>query len=33
MIDQKPTEAELEILAVLWKKGPSTVREVNEELA
>lgn len=27
-----PTEAELEILRVLWTKGPSTVREVNEEL-
>jgi predicted transcriptional regulator len=25
----KPTEAELEILAVLWDQGPSTVREVN----
>ena len=28
-----PTDAELEILRVLWTKGPSTVREVNEELA
>ncbi len=28
-----PTEAELEILRVLWSKGPSTVRVVNEELA
>ena len=28
-----PTDAELEILRVLWSKGPSTVREVNEELA
>lgn len=28
----KPTEAELEILQVLWQKGPSTVREVNEEI-
>lgn len=24
-----PTESELEILQVLWGKGPSTVREVN----
>jgi len=24
-----PTESELEILQVLWEKGPSTVREVN----
>ena len=27
-----PTEAELEVLAVLWDRGPSTVREVNEVL-
>ncbi|TXK37776.1 BlaI/MecI/CopY family transcriptional regulator [Pontibacter qinzhouensis] len=29
---QKPTEAELEILQLLWQHGPSTVRFVNEEL-
>jgi predicted transcriptional regulator len=29
----KPTEAELEILAVLWSRGPSTVREVHEAVA
>ena len=28
----KPTESELEILSVLWNKGPSTVREVNDEM-
>jgi BlaI family transcriptional regulator, penicillinase repressor len=28
----RPTEAELEILTVLWTKGPSTVREVHEEI-
>lgn len=28
----KPTDAELEILNVLWKDGPSTVRHVNEVL-
>lgn len=28
----KPTEAELEILQVLWKKGPSTVREIHETI-
>jgi len=28
----KPTEAELEILQILWKFGPSTVRFVNDEL-
>lgn len=25
----KPTEAELEILRILWSKGPSSVRNVN----
>ena len=29
----KPTEAELEILQILWKHGPATVREVHERLA
>ena len=28
----KPTESELQILEVLWARGPSTVREVFEEL-
>jgi predicted transcriptional regulator len=28
----RPTDAELEILGVLWARGPSTVREVHEEL-
>lgn len=27
-----PTEAELEILRVLWERGPSTVREVHAEV-
>src|SRR5580704_9440666 len=27
-----PTGAELEILTVLWRLGPSTVREVHEQL-
>lgn len=27
-----PTKAELEILHVLWKLGPSTVRQVNDEI-
>jgi BlaI family transcriptional regulator, penicillinase repressor len=26
----RPTEAELEILTVLWSRGPSTVRDVHE---
>jgi BlaI family transcriptional regulator, penicillinase repressor len=29
----KPTESELEILNILWHNGPSTVRQVHEELA
>jgi predicted transcriptional regulator len=29
----RPTEAELEILGVLWGRGPSTVREVQEAMA
>jgi predicted transcriptional regulator len=28
----KPTDAELSILGVLWRRGPSTVRDVFEEL-
>lgn len=28
----EPTKSELEILQVLWENGPSTVREVNNEL-
>jgi predicted transcriptional regulator len=31
-IPAEPTKSELEILQVLWDKGPSTVREVNNEL-
>jgi BlaI family transcriptional regulator, penicillinase repressor len=26
----KPTEAELELLRLLWERGPSTVREIHE---
>jgi BlaI family penicillinase repressor len=29
---QKPTASELEILRVLWSRGPSTVREVYDDL-
>jgi BlaI family transcriptional regulator, penicillinase repressor len=28
----RPTPAELEILRVLWEQGPSTVREVQQQL-
>ena len=28
----KPTEAELEILTVLWSTGPATVRKVHDEI-
>lgn len=30
---QNPTPSELEILQVLWSRGPSTVREVQEALS
>ena len=30
---QKPTASELEILRVLWTRGPSTVREVHNALS
>jgi BlaI family transcriptional regulator, penicillinase repressor len=30
---QLPTDAELAILTVLWRRGPSTVRDVHEELS
>jgi BlaI family penicillinase repressor len=29
----QPTDAELEILRVLWERGPSTVREVHEVIS
>jgi len=29
----RPTESELAILRVLWEKGPSTVRQVNDVLS
>lgn len=29
----KPTDAELAILRVLWERGPSTVRQVYDEIA
>ena len=28
-----PTPSELEILQILWTRGPSTVREIHDELA
>lgn len=28
----RPTDAELLVLRVLWRRGPSTVRQVHEEL-
>ncbi len=30
---KRPTEAELEVLQVLWRLGPSSVRTVNEALS
>ena len=32
MPQRSPTNAELEILRVLWQRGPSTVRDVHESL-
>lgn len=32
MSQPKPTESELEILNILWEKGPCTVREIHEVL-
>jgi predicted transcriptional regulator len=32
-MELKPTESELEILQVIWRKGQCTVRDVHEELA
>ena len=29
----KPTESELNILQVLWEKGPASVRSINEKLS
>jgi BlaI family transcriptional regulator, penicillinase repressor len=29
----RPTDAELEILTILWSRGPSTVRDVHEIIA
>jgi predicted transcriptional regulator len=31
--DPKPTPSELDILRVLWERGPSTVRDVHDVLA
>ena len=30
--NNQPTERELAILQILWKKGPSTVRQVNQAM-
>ncbi|PAW92009.1 transcriptional regulator [Mucilaginibacter sp. MD40] len=32
-MDLKPTESELEILQIIWKKGQCSVRDVHDELA
>ena len=29
----RPTDAELELLTVLWSRGPSTVRDIHETIA
>lgn len=33
VMEKKPTDAEIDILSVLWDRGHSTVREVHEALA
>jgi predicted transcriptional regulator len=32
METQQPTDAELDILRILWQRGPSTVRDVHEAI-
>ena len=32
MTTPRPTDAELGILRILWRRGPSTVRQVHEDL-
>ena len=32
-VPPRPTQAELEILCVLWQRGPSSVREVQQTLS
>jgi len=32
-LQPRPTDAELEILRIIWARGPSTVREVFDEMA
>lgn len=32
MNHRKPTEAELEVLEILWENGPATVRQVNDRV-
>lgn len=32
MTNQRPTDAELRLLGILWERGPSTVRQVFEAL-
>jgi BlaI family transcriptional regulator, penicillinase repressor len=32
-VQPRPTDAELEILRIIWSRGPSTVREVFDEMA
>jgi predicted transcriptional regulator len=32
-MEKRPTDSEIDILTVLWDRGPSTVREVHESLS
>lgn len=30
---KKPTETEIEVLSILWDKGPQTVRQIHDQMA
>ena len=32
-MSKKPTESELNVLTLLWEKGPQTVRQIHDEIA
>jgi predicted transcriptional regulator len=32
-VKQQPTGREIEILSILWERGPSTVRQINDEMS
>jgi predicted transcriptional regulator len=32
-MNKRPTESELNVLTLLWERGPQTVRQIHEEIA